>query len=157
MDDKLRIEHDFNVRGGLGMLIQPFHMTVCLTSSTIERIVFQAKLEGQFKEGQKKGQKKVGVQGKLDNLAELSEFKDILQDEVAKHKLVYLEAWRCVAKIYHEVSKHAHGNTEPILLERRYFTASELVVLISFFRLQEKWSSALEWELEWEVVWKKEV
>jgi hypothetical protein len=153
MDDKLRIERNFNVRGGLGMLIQPFHMTVCLTSSTIERIVFQAKLEGLFKEeGQKKGQKTVGVQAKLDKLAKLSDFKDILQDEVAKHKLAYLEAWRCVDKIYHEASKHAHGNTEPILLERRYFTASELVVLISFFRLQEKWSGALEWEEDWEKV-----
>lgn len=35
-------------------------------------------------------------------------------------------------KIYPEVSKHAHGNTEPILLERRYYTAFELMALISF-------------------------
>ena len=126
MDDKLRIEHNFNVRSGLGMLIQPFHMTVCLTSLPVERFVYQAELENQFE----KGKKKVGVQENLDILAKGSDFNNILKNEVDKHKLVYADAKRRVNKIYHEVSKHAHGNTEPILLGRRYFTAFELVVLI---------------------------
>jgi len=111
------------------MLIQPFHMTVYLTSLPVERIVYQAELENQFE----KGKKKVGVQENLDILAKGSDFNNILKNEVDKHKLVYADAKRRVNKIYHEVSKHAHGNTEPIRLERRYYTASELVVLISFF------------------------
>ena len=133
MDDNLRIEHNSNVRCGLGILIQPLHMTVCPTSSPIERIVYQAELENQLE-----GKKKVGVQEQLDNLAKRSDFNNILKNGVGKHKLVYADARRCVNKVYHGVSKHAHGNTEPIPLERRYYTASELVLLISFFRLQEK-------------------
>jgi hypothetical protein len=120
-------------------------MTVCLTSSTIERIVFHANLEGQLK----RELRNAGVQKQLDHLAERADFKAILQKEVAAHKLVYDEAWSCVKNIYHEVSKHAHGNTEPILLDRRCFTPNELVVLTAFFRLQEKWSGALEWKENW--------
>jgi len=73
-----------------------------------------------------------------DHLAERADFKAILQKEVAAHKLVYDDPWSCVKKIYHEVSKHAHENTEPIVLDRRYFTPNELVVLTAFFRVQEK-------------------
>jgi len=120
-------------------------MTVCLTSSTIERIVFHASLERQLK----REPRKAGVQKKLDHLAEREDFQAILQEEVAAHKLVYDDVWSCVKKIYHEVSKHAHGNTEPIVLDRRYYTPNELVVLTAFFRLQEKWSGALEWKENW--------
>ena len=148
MDEKLRIDGNLNVRGILGMLIQPFRMTVCLTPSTIERIVFHAQLQDHFKEGQKK----LGIQEKLEDLAERSDFKNILQNEVDKQKLVYADAWRCVNKICRKASKHADRNNMPILLERCYFTVPELVELISFLRLQEKWSGRLLREWYWREV-----
>jgi hypothetical protein len=87
--------------GGLGMLIQPFHMIICLTSSTIERIAFRATMEGMVPA-------KGGVQRKLDKLAERSDFKEILREEVTKTSLS-LKTSINVEKIYHEVSKHAHN------------------------------------------------
>jgi hypothetical protein len=110
----------------------------------IERIAFHAEIEDRFKENKKA---KAGVQQKLTMLARSSEFKGILQEEVDKRKLVPKDAWACVDKIYHEVSKHAHGNSEPIQLDKGMFTPNELVVLISFFRLQQNWQGALEWEV----------
>jgi hypothetical protein len=111
----------------------------------IERIVYQATLEELFEENKTK----VGVQQKLNMLARRSHFNEILLEEVDKHKLVLKDVWACVDNIYHEVSKHAHGNREPIQLNMGMFTRNELVVLISFFRLQQKWSSALKWEVVW--------
>jgi hypothetical protein len=111
----------------------------------IERIVYQATLEELFEENKKK----VGVQQKLNMLAGRSEFTEILLKEVDKYKLVLNDVWACVDRIYHDVSKHARGNREPIQLNMGLFTRNELVVLISFFRLQQKWCSALEWEVVW--------
>jgi hypothetical protein len=111
----------------------------------IERIVYRATLEELFEENKTK----VGVQQKLNMLARRSDFNEILLEEVDKRKLVLKDVWACVDKIYHEVSKHAHGNREPIQLKVEEFTKNELVVLISFFRLQKKWSYALEWQVVW--------
>ena len=51
--------------------------------------------------------------------------------------------------LYHEVSKHVHGNTGLIALDEKQFTPGELVVLISFFRLRDEWGNALEWREVW--------
>ena len=92
-----------------------------------------------------------GVQKRLNLLAEKPGFKKIFTEEVEKRKLVPKDVNASLYGIYGQASKHAHGNHEPIMLREGDFTAGEIVVLISFFRLQEKWGNALKWE----VVWKK--
>jgi len=64
-----------------------------------------------------------------------------LQQEV---KLVLGDVQNFVDKIYHEVSKHAHGNTSFITLNEGEFPGGELVVLISFFRLQSNRGVTME-------------
>jgi len=103
-------------------------MTICLTSSTIERITTRAVAE-------KVITVKGGYQQELDQLVERSGFKEILQEVVDKHKPVPKDIRMSVDTIYHEVSKHANGNCEPIRLKEGDYTAGEMVVLTSFFRL----------------------
>jgi len=122
VDERLRLENNFNVRGGL------------------ERIVFQAAhLENLIPE-------KGPVQHKLDTLANLPAFSTILNDEVIKRRLVLADVKFCIGKIYHEVSTHAHGNTGMIELNQEYFTRNELAALICFFRLQSQWTYCLDWK-----------
>jgi len=85
------------------------------------------------------------VQQELSKLAERADFKAILQEEVERRNLVFTDVQDCVAGIYGVVSKHPHGSTATIWLNENVFTPRELVVLISFFRLQDKWGHALKW------------
>ena len=141
------MENNFNVRGGLGMLIQPFQtVTIYLTSYNVERLTFHATME-------KVVPNKGSVQEKLNELAQTSDFKLILREEVKEHNLVLEDVQKCVDTIYHEASKYPHGNTWDITFSEDEFTSDELVVLTSFFRLQSKWGLALHWK----VVWRQEV
>jgi len=99
---------------------------------------------------------KGGVQSKLNALARTSEFQRILQQEVKDHKLVLQDVQKCVGTIYREVCKRPHGNTGFITLNEGEFTMGELVVLISFFRLQSKWANALDWKAIWKKCGKRE-
>ena len=87
---------------------------------------------------------KGGVQSKLNALARTSEFQRILQQEVKDHKLVLQDVQKCVGTIYREVCKRPHGNTGFITLNEGEFTMGELVVLISFFRLQSNRGVTME-------------
>jgi len=86
-----------------------------------------------------------GIQLKLNTLAARREFQEILRDEVEKHKLVLPDVQRGIKMIYHELSKHAHGNIGAVKLEERHFRPGELAILISFFRLQDGWGNPIEW------------
>ena len=79
---------------------------------------------------------KAGVQAKLNALAETPEFQQILLEVIEEHNLVPRDVQQCVDKIYHEVSKHAHGNSGFILFKESEFTRGELGVLTSFFRFK---------------------
>jgi len=93
---------------------------------------------------------KAGVQAKLNALAQTPEFKQILREVVEDHNLVLRDVQQCVDKIYHEVSKHAHGNNGFIVFEESQFARGEMGVLTSFFRLQSKWDNPLDWKAVWE-------
>ena len=84
-----------------------------------------------------------GVQKNLDALAALDAFKEIMAEEVASRKLVARDVERCIKALYHELSKHAHGNDGEIIIRASDFTPSECAALVSFFKLQDKWSNKL--------------
>ena len=88
---------------------------------------------------------KGGTQQRLNALAETPAFRNILEEEIDKRKLVPKDVERCILNLYHEVSKHAHGNTMQIEINKRLFTPDELCALVSFFRLQGKWCYPLDW------------
>jgi hypothetical protein len=105
----------------------------------VERITYQATLAKVIPH-------QGGILQKLNGLAQRPDFKKILQAEVANRKLVLKDVEACVPNIYHEVSKHAHGNTGVIELNRDEYTVNELAALVSFFRLQKQWSNPLVWK-----------
>ena len=94
----------------------------------------------------------LGVQKTLDKLAEKPEFKAILLEEIDKRRVCMTDVQSCLHNIYHEASKRAHGNTSPIILNEAEFSDREMVVLISFFRLQDKWRNSLQWNAVWKEV-----
>lgn len=54
----------------------------------------------------------------------------------------------CVEHLYHEHSKHAHGNDTTITIRAKHYTPGEAAMLITFFKLQDKWNHALPWRPE---------
>jgi hypothetical protein len=68
---------------------------------------------------------KGGVQNILDALAILPDFENIMKKEVASKKLVTKDVERCVKCLYHEVSKHAHGNTNDITIREEDYIPNQ--------------------------------
>jgi hypothetical protein len=87
-----------------------------------------------------------GVQQKLNKLAKRPDFKNLLQIQVTQCKLVLKDVEACVPNIYHEVSKHAHGNTGVVELRGNDYTVNDLAVLAAFFELQKQWTNPLVWK-----------
>ncbi|PWW73237.1 hypothetical protein C7212DRAFT_365988 [Tuber magnatum] len=71
-----------------------------------------------------------GVQPRLNLLAGWPKFNAILDQEVLQRGLVKSQANSTLKNIYHEVSKHAHGNDGLIVVQTTDFTPAELSVLI---------------------------
>jgi len=88
----------------------------------------------------------LGVQRTLNKLAETTEFEDILLEEAGKRLLAMKDVKNCLNNIYPEVCMRAHGNDTLITLKEGEFSEGEMVVLIAFFRLQDKWGNSLQWE-----------
>ena len=84
-----------------------------------------------------------GAQKNLDALATLKAFKDIMAKEVARRTLFQRDVERCIKALYHELSKHAHGNDGEIKIRESDYTPSKCAALVSFFKLQDKWSNKL--------------
>lgn len=96
-----------------------------------ERISYQAVLENRI---QLRGG---GVQKQLDALAATREFCTVYADEIAARMLALQDVERCRKNIYHELSKHAHGNEGTILIGRMDFTPNEVVAVVSYYKMQD--------------------
>ncbi|KAL0633277.1 hypothetical protein Q9L58_007830 [Maublancomyces gigas] len=120
LEEKVRFEQGFNVRGGL------------------ERICYQAVLDQRIPNVS-------GTQRKLDALASTDAFGEIYMLEISTRKLIMRDVERCRKNIYHELSKHAHGNEGTILIRRQDFTPEEVVAVLSYYKLQDAWNNALPW------------
>ncbi|PWW73238.1 hypothetical protein C7212DRAFT_347240 [Tuber magnatum] len=117
----LWLARNFNVRGAL------------------ERIAFQATLQKMIRVNADSG-----VQPRLNLLAGLPKFNAILHQEVLQRGLVKSQTNTALKHIYHEVSKHAHGNDGLIVVRTTDFTPAELAVLVSFLKLQDQWQYPLQ-------------
>ena len=89
-----------------------------------------------------------GTQEKLDELSRLEAFDVIVTAEIASRKLVKEDVLQCSRCIYHEVSKHAHGNDGTITIRKKDYTSNEIAVLVSFMKLQATLSEPLVWKEE---------
>lgn len=84
-----------------------------------------------------------GVQRQLDALATTHDFGSIYRREIAARKLTMKDVERDRRNIYHELSKHAHGNERTILIRRMDFTPNEVAAVVSYYKMQDAWADAL--------------
>lgn len=103
-----------------------------------ERITYKATLD-------KRILVKGGVQKKLDALAHLPEFSEIVIKEAAKRGLVFQDILHCAKNLYHEVSKNAHGNDGTILVISQDYTSNKNAALVAYLKLQDNWTYPLIW------------
>ena len=88
-----------------------------------------------------------GVQSQLDALAKDPTFQEIYDQEISSMKLRKVDVERCRKNLYHEVSKHAHGNDGTIRIRKKDFVPDELAAVVSYFKMQDDWEDALKWEV----------
>lgn len=107
-----------------------------------ERIVYQAKHTRLIKVNPE-----AGVQTGLNALARTSKFQQILSRVVGDRGLVYEDVRDRAKRLYDEVSKHAHGNDQQIIVRAKDFTPNECGALITYLLLQSDWPSPLDWRV----------
>ncbi|KAG0137472.1 hypothetical protein HOY82DRAFT_649156 [Tuber indicum] len=120
---RIKLEENFNLRGAL------------------ERIAFHGRLIGKIKSHSTES-----VQAALDELAKTAKFKKLLAQEIAARRLVKKDVDRCVAVVYHEASKHAHGNCRMITIYQEDHTTNECAALATFLGVQGEWPDGLKWK-----------
>ncbi|KAG0635946.1 hypothetical protein HOY80DRAFT_979736 [Tuber brumale] len=120
--EKIKLEGNFNLHGAL------------------ERTAYHGRLIGKIKSPYTHG-----VQAGLDELAKTTVFQEFLAEEIATRHLVDKDVNRCAAVVYHEASKHKHGNTSIITIYQEDHTANECAALATFLRVQDGWPGGLEW------------
>lgn len=86
-----------------------------------------------------------GVQRQLDALASTKAFAAVYGREIAARKLIMRDVESCRRNIYHELSKHAHGNERTILIRKKDFNVNEVAAVVSYYKMQDSWSDALAW------------
>ncbi|KAG0135080.1 hypothetical protein HOY82DRAFT_537014 [Tuber indicum] len=121
--EKMMQAHNFNVRGAL---------------------VFNARLD-------KKIDSKVGTQKGLNELAQKTEFKEILDKEVQERHLVYSDVEQCFPHLYDHVSMNistnGYGNDCMIIVIRVLdFSPNERAALVALLKLQKNWYNPLGWQ-----------
>lgn len=87
-----------------------------------------------------------GVQLRLDELAKTPGFLKIYRREIEARRLTLPDVERCRRNIYHEVSKHAHGNDGVIRICHTDFTVNETAAVLAYFKMQDSWKDCLKWE-----------
>ena len=68
-----------------------------------------------------------------------TDFRAIFDKEVALRHLVRKDVERCHKNLYHELSKHAHGNDGSVVIRKADFTLNEHAALISLMKFQDTW------------------
>src|SRR5947209_4324357 len=90
-----------------------------------------------------------GIQNSLNELAKLPQFKAIMESEVNQWNLVMGDVEACRSRIYHELSKHAHGNSGIITIRGKDMIPAECTAVICYLNLHETWPGPhLEWNEE---------
>lgn len=138
LEDKVRFEEGFNIRGGLGKSVT-FSHSIQRPNAGVERICYQAVLERHILHSG-------GIQDRLDAIAKIPAFAEIYDGEIAHRKLTKTDVDRCRKRIYHELSKHAHGNQGVIMIRSNRFTPNELGAVVSYYKMQDTWNNPLTWE-----------
>lgn len=105
-----------------------------------ERIVYQAKHRRLIQVNPE-----AGVQTGLNALAGTPKFQQILSRVVGDRRLAYDQVLERAKHLYDEVSKHAHGNDQKIIVRAKDFTPNECGALITYLLLQSDWPSPLDW------------
>lgn len=88
----------------------------------------------------------ISVQARLDALAKTAAFQKVYSREIEAHGLILLDVERCRRNIYHELSKHAHGNDGVIQIRHADFTVNEMVAVLAYYKMQDEWKDCIKWE-----------
>ncbi|KAG0135082.1 hypothetical protein HOY82DRAFT_537016 [Tuber indicum] len=121
--ERMMLSHNFNVRGAL---------------------VFNARLDKMI-------DTKFGTQTGLNELAQKTEFKEILKNEVQERHLVYSDVEQCFPHLYNLVSRNistnGYGNKGMIIVIRvQDYSRNELAALVALLKLQKNWHHPLKWQ-----------
>ncbi|KAG0132959.1 hypothetical protein HOY82DRAFT_557116 [Tuber indicum] len=120
--EKIKLAENFNLRGAL------------------ERIAYHGRLIQKIK-----SHYTLGVQAALDELAKTADFENLLAKEIVTRHLVKKDVRHCIAVVYHEASKHAHGNSSMITIYEEDHTVNERAALATFLGVQAGWPDGLKW------------
>ncbi|RPA89798.1 hypothetical protein L873DRAFT_1849151 [Choiromyces venosus 120613-1] len=123
INETLRFKETVNLRGGL------------------EWIVYQAKGLGKIKKDCAPG-----IQAGLNEIANTAAFGKVLAKELVSRNLLEKDVKRCIAVLYHEASKQAHGNKGKITIYHEDHVENERAALVTFFKVQSGWADCLKWE-----------
>lgn len=64
------------------------------------------------------------------------DFDSIIDDECSLRSLERKDVVPCIKKIYHILSKHAHGNSSMIFIDPKDFASTEVAGIVSVLRYQ---------------------
>lgn len=85
------------------------------------------------------------MQPAIDRLAQTPEFQKVFREEVARRGLRPQDVIPCLAVVYHECSKHAHGNDGIITIRAKDYIDNERAALATILKVQEGWVDGLQW------------
>jgi len=89
----------------------------------VERIVYVGELLHKCRH-------KGGNQAKLDELAKLPEFRQILEKEAVERNLVPHDIERFIKGLYGLVSRYVHGNDGHIIIAKGHFQPDERATMV---------------------------
>lgn len=78
-------------------------------------------------------------------ITKMDGFEEILNEEVAKRRLVPGDIRYCIEGAYNTYSELAHGNTGHLILRRRDHSANQIAALVVILRMQSLWDDAITW------------
>lgn len=88
-----------------------------------------------------------GVKTAITQLFNQRSFRSTIEDECCNRSLRPEDVKPCIETLYHLLSKHAHGNTQDIIVDRNNYTVAEVAGIVSVLRyldnedaLGVKWS-----------------
>ena len=81
----------------------------------------------------------------LDEISETPEFKECLLAEVKNRNLDADEVIFCYNRIYHVLSRWAHGHNNLIVIEARFHNDNERAGLAALMHVQDQWGNPLAW------------
>ncbi|KAG0136215.1 hypothetical protein HOY82DRAFT_589537 [Tuber indicum] len=112
----LRLERNFGIRGALARLLNKIWDSIW-----------------------------AGIQAGINELAKTPEFDEVFMAEVARRGLIPEDVASCVALVYHQASKFAHGNDSMIAIREKDHTVNQRAALAIILMVQSRWPDSLAW------------